>query len=191
MLIGFAAVVIISGSIYIYGHGKPCTCYGFKIDIGGEKCVGISTFCGGLMPPIMPTTENCALTVAKPVSKITFEYLIGSLLYGTKIEIIAEAGQTRTTISDKSGGQVNGALTQEEYRNLIDSIDHYLCNLERTNDGPVHSPIYVMKIVSQDGSQTLIHDDGIITVNSEDYTSVDIERQYLPSILFQKILNKH
>ena len=30
--------------------GKPCTCYGIEIDIGGKKCVGFETFCSGLTP---------------------------------------------------------------------------------------------------------------------------------------------
>ncbi|OGM04985.1 hypothetical protein A2715_00695 [Candidatus Woesebacteria bacterium RIFCSPHIGHO2_01_FULL_39_32] len=43
-------ILVIQLQAYLYLKGKPCTCYGIEIDIGGKKCVGFETFCSGLTP---------------------------------------------------------------------------------------------------------------------------------------------
>ena len=47
----FSIFVLPHYLLYKYGS-KPCTCYGIKIDINGEKCWGVRTVCTGLIQPI-------------------------------------------------------------------------------------------------------------------------------------------
>lgn len=140
-----------------------------------------------------PPTKLCSSDILS-ATKLNFEFLIGSSLYGYTILVeISNNSDNTVIITNKQGQSTTSALTDSEYKNLVEKIRYFICTVKPVTEGDLirHSPLYKMVITTPARTVT-VTDDGNTAIDGKNYNDSDLDNEYLPIRVFEnfiKLLN--